>query len=244
MTDHESEERRSQDDRRGTVPGSVNARKRRRGRILRDVFVIFAIALVISLLTEAFLIRSFYIPTGSMQDTLQINDRIIVNELVPDVVAIDRGDIVVFTDPGGWLGPVAPAPRAAGHRIVDGIRRLAAGAGVEAQDAYGHLVKRVIGLPGDDVACCDALGRTTVNGKPINEPYLKLPPEVTRTSELDFFVTVPAGSLWVEGDNRYNSADSRLHTATPGNGFVPVANVVGRAFVINWPLKHWSWLEN
>jgi signal peptidase I len=249
MTDHEITGRRPQDDRRGTAPGGATARTRRRRRVLRDLVIIFAIALVVSFLTKAFLIRSFYIPTGSMQNTLQINDRIIVNQLVPDVAGIDRGDIVVFTDPGGWLGPVQsaavePAQSEAGNPVLGGIRWLSAEAGLGPEDTTDHLVKRVIGLPGDDVACCDVSGRTTVNGEPISEPYLKLPPGVTRTSESDFSVTVPAGSLWVEGDNRYNSADSRLHTDTPGNGFVPLANVVGQAFVINWPLSHWSWLDD
>ncbi|TFC49331.1 signal peptidase I [Cryobacterium sp. TMT2-17-1] len=242
MTDHESAGRRPRAAWRGSASGSANARTPRRRRVLRNLLVILASALVVSFLTEAFLIRTFYIPTGSMQDTLQIDDRIIVNELVPDVVDIDRGDIVVFRDPGGWLGPVAPAPIEAGNTVVDGIQWLAAEAGLRVPDSDDHLVKRVIGLPGDDVACCDAAGSTTVNGEPITEPYLKLPPGAIRTSEYDFSVTVPAGGLWVEGDNRYNSADSRLHTDTPGNGFVPVSHVVGRAFVINWPLSHWSWL--
>nr|WP_241979303.1 MULTISPECIES: signal peptidase I [Cryobacterium] len=210
--------------------------------MLRNLVVIFAIALVVSFLTKAFLVRSFYIPTGSMQNTLQINDRIIVNQLVPNVVDVGHGDIVVFVDPGGWLGPAGSAPLEAGNPVADGIQWLSAQAGLEASESGDHLVKRVIGLPGDEVACCDPSGRTTVNGEPISEPYLKLPPGVARTSESDFSVTVPAGSLWVEGDNRYNSADSRLHSDTPGHGFVPVDNVVGRAFVINWPLSHWSWL--
>ena len=239
MTDHEISGRRRRDGRRGPAPVTAEARTRRRRRALRGLVAILAIALVVSFLTKAFLIRSFYIPTGSMQNTLQINDRIIVNELVPDIVDIGHGDIVVFTDPGGWLGPAEPAPQEAGNPLLDGIRRLSGD-----PDATGHLVKRVIGLPGDDVACCDAAGRTTVNGEPISEPYLKLPPGVSRTSDFDFSVTVPAASLWVEGDNRYDSADSRLHAATAGTGFVPVDNVVGRAFVINWPLSHWSWLAD
>ena len=226
------------------MPATTGARRRRRRRLLRDLVIIFAVSVLVSFVTETFLIRSFYIPTGSMQDTLQINDRIVVNELVPDVVDIVRGDIIVFSDPGGWLGSVPPAPSEAGNPIVGGIRWLSAEAGVGSQPGGLHLVKRVIGLPGDAVACCDASGRTTVNGEPISEPYLKLPPGVTRASESDFSVTVPDGSLWVEGDNRYNSADSRLHADTPGNGFVPVASVVGRAFVISWPLSRWSWLDD
>lgn len=241
MTEHEIAGRRPRDDRRADTAGSAAARTRRWHRILRNLVVIVAIALVVSFLTKAFLIRTFYIPTGSMQNTLQINDRIIVNQLVPDVVDVGHGDIVVFVDPGGWLGPAGPAPLEAEDPVADGIRWFAAQSGLGASESEDHLVKRVIGLPGDEVACCDASGHTTVNGEPVSEPYLKLPPGVTRASESDFSVTVPAGSLWVEGDNRYNSADSRLHSDTPGHGFVPVDNVVGRAFVISWPLSHWSW---
>ncbi|WP_241976545.1 MULTISPECIES: signal peptidase I [unclassified Cryobacterium] len=156
MTDHESAGRRPRAAWRGSASGSANARTPRRRRVLRDLLVILVTALVVSFLTEAFLIRTFYIPTGSMQDTLQIDDRIIVNELVPDVVDIDRGDIVVFRDPGGWLGPVEPAPIEAGNTVVDGIQWLAGEVGLRVPDSDDHLVKRVIGLPGDDVACCDA----------------------------------------------------------------------------------------
>ena len=224
--------------------GSRPHTEHRGRRLLRDLVIIFVVALSISLLTKAFLVRSFYIPSGSMQDTLQINDRILVNELVPDLIGLERGDIVVFTDPGGWLTPVDEGAARPGNPVADGIRWVSDAAGLGAGDTTDHLVKRVIGLPGDQVACCDASGRTTVNGEPISEPYLKLPPGATRASENDFSVTVPAESLWVEGDNRYNSADSRLHTDTPSLGFVPLDNVVGRAFVVNWPLSRWSWLDD
>ncbi|TFC97008.1 MULTISPECIES: signal peptidase I [Cryobacterium] len=213
-------------------------------RLLRDLVVIVVVAVWISLLTKAFLVRSFYIPSGSMQETLQINDRIVVNELVPDLIGLDRGDIVVFTDPGGWLASAEGVATRPGNPVTDAMGWLFDAAGLGDEDATDHLVKRVIGLPGDRVACCDASGRTTVNGEPITEPYLKLPPGTTRASENDFSVTVPAESLWVEGDNRYNSADSRLQTDTPSQGFVPVGNVVGRVFVVNWPLSRWSWLDD
>lgn len=214
----------------------------RGGRLVRDLVIVVVVAVSISLLSRAYLVRSFYIPSGSMQDTLQINDRILVNELVPDVIVLNRGDIVVFTDPGGWLTAVDDVAAGPVNPVTDGVRWVSNVAGLGAQEATDHLVKRVIGLPGDRVACCDVSGRTTVNGEPLSEPYLKLPAGATRTSEHDFSVTVPAESLWVEGDNRYNSADSRLHTDTPHQGFVPVSNVVGRAFVVNWPLRRWSWL--
>ncbi|TFD33425.1 signal peptidase I [Cryobacterium cryoconiti] len=223
--------------------GNRASSEHRGGRLLRDLVIIVVVAVSISLLSRAYLVRSFYIPSGSMQDTLQINDRILVNELVPDLIVLNRGDIVVFTDPGGWLTAAGEGAAGPGNPVTDGVRWVSDVAGLGAQDAADHLVKRVIGLPGDRVACCDASGRTTVNGEPISEPYLKLPAGATRASEHDFSVTVPAESLWVEGDNRYNSADSRLHTDTPHQGFVPVGNVVGRAFVVNWPLRRWSWLD-
>ena len=102
----------------------------------------------------------------------------------------------------------------------------------------------MIGLPGDHVTCCDDFGRVTINGVPIDEPYLKLPAGVTKVSADDFDVTVPAGSLWVMGDNRYNSRDSRYNRDKPGNGFVPMSNVVGRAILISWPISRWTWLDN
>ncbi len=116
--------------------------------------------------------------------------------------------------------------------------------GLSAPDSNDHLVKRVIGLPGDHVVCCNALGQMSVNGVPLDEPYVALPPGTTKVSELDFDVTVPDESLWVMGDNRYNSKDSRYNGGTPLEGYVPVDNVVGRAFVVSWPISHWAWLDN
>jgi len=213
-------------------------------RFFRDLFVIFFVALLISFLIKTFLIRSFYIPSGSMENTLQVKDRIMVNELVPDLIPIARGDVVVFTDPGGWLSATEHGTVQPGNPVADGIRWFFSEVGLGAQETNDHLIKRVIGLPGDKVACCDATGHITVNDAPLSEPYLKASSGTTRSPEKYFTVTVPAVSLWVEGDNRDNSADSRLHTTTPSKGFVPITNVVGRAFVITWPVGHWSWLDN
>ncbi|MFN4002278.1 signal peptidase I [Microcella sp.] len=202
---------------------------------LRDVLVIVAAALVISFLIKTFLIRSFYIPSESMQDTLLVNDRIIVNQLVPDVVPIERGDVVVFADPGGWLpsAPEAPQPplAAAGDWVLSLI-------GLSASDSDEHLVKRVIGLPGDRITCCNDLGQLSINGVPLDEPYVTLPNGTTDVSGQDFQEDVPDGTLWVMGDNRYDSADSRF------NGVVPIADVVGRAFVISWPIDRWQWIDS
>ncbi|WP_353988097.1 signal peptidase I [Ruicaihuangia caeni] len=217
---------------------------RRRGgwrSFLRDVLVIFVAALVISFLIKTFLIRSFYIPSESMFDTLHRDDRIIVNQLTPELVPVARGDIVVFEDPGGWLTPSPEPEKAPIAAAADWVLSLV---GLAADDTNEHLIKRVIGLPGDTVACCNEFGQLTVNGVPLDEPYVNLPAGATRVSADDFKITVPEGALWVMGDNRWASADSRYNRDKPGNGFVPMGNVVGRAVVISWPIDRWTWLDN
>ena len=211
---------------------------------LRDVAVILVAAIVISFLIKTFLIRSFYIPSASMEDTLQINDRIIVNELQPRPFPLSRGDVVVFRDPGGWIGESPAAPAADSGHVGGFVEWLGSIVGLTSPDSNDHLIKRVIGLPGDRVACCNSLGQMTVNGVPIKEPYIKLPPGTTTASEKAFSVTVPKDSLWVMGDNRTNSRDSRYHQDDPGRGFVPYGDVVGRAVVISWPVSRWTWLDD
>ncbi|GAA0959078.1 signal peptidase I [Frigoribacterium faeni] len=230
--------------RRRLRPSRRDDRPRGVGTFLRDIVIIFLAALLISFLIKTFLIRSFYIPSGSMENTLQINDRIIVNELVPDVVDVKRGDVVVFTDPGGWLDGTPPVSAESGNPVADGIAWFLTQVGLGAQDSNDHLIKRVIGLPGDTVSCCNDFGQMSVNGVPLKEPYVTLPSGESRVSGDDFSVTVPADSLWVMGDNRYNSKDSRYNGATPSKGFVPMSDVVGRAFVISWPSSRWQWLDD
>jgi len=208
---------------------------------IRDIVLIVVAAIIISVGIKAFLIRSFYIPSGSMENTLQINDRIIVNELVPRLVPLQHGDVVVFKDPGGWL---LPQPAVQQNGFVAGVDWVLSVVGLSAPDSNDHLVKRVIGLPGDTVACCNAFGQMTVNGIPLVEPYLKLQNGETKVAANDFSVTVPKNSLWVMGDNRYNSRDSRANANTPTKGFVPMDDVVGRAFLISWPSSHWTWLDD
>ncbi|MDP9026051.1 MAG: signal peptidase I [Actinomycetota bacterium] len=208
----------------------------------RDILFILLAAILISFGIKTFLVRSFYIPSESMQNTLMVNDRVLVNELEPRLMPVQRGDVIVFTDPGGWLNDQPTAPRATGLAGV--IESALDFIGLTASASNDHLIKRVIGVPGDHVACCTADGRMTVNGIPIDEPYVHLPAGVTRASYVDFDVTVPKGELWVMGDNRNNSEDSRYHQSLPTKGFVPISDVVGKAFVITWPVDRWTWLGN
>lgn len=223
------------------LESETKRKKRGVALFLRDLLVIFVVALLISFLIKTFLIRSFYIPSGSMETTLLVNDRIIVNQLEPGLIPITRGDVVVFRDPGGWLLPQAPVQQ---NPIVAGVDWVLSVVGLSAPDSNDHLIKRVIGLPGDHVVCCNALGQMSVNDIPLSEPYVNLPTGQTQVSKDAFDVVVPAKSLWVMGDNRYNSKDSRYNGDTPGKGFVPIENVVGRALVISWPLARWTWLDD
>jgi signal peptidase I len=206
--------------------------------LLIDLFVIIGSALVLSLILKTFLIRSFFIPSGSMMNTLQIDDRIIVNQLVPDLIPVERGDIVVFKDPGGWLGTIEEQPK---DFFASTAEFFLSAFGLAAPDSSQHLVKRVIGISGDNVVCCDADGKLQINGVSITEPYIA---DGVKPSETEFNVTVPEGSIWVMGDNRPNSEDSRYHLELPSKGFVSKEYIVGKAFVLSWPFAHWTWLGN
>ncbi|SCY22848.1 signal peptidase I [Microbacterium sp. LKL04] len=225
------------------LESDVRARSRRRGPwpFIRDVLVILLVAILVSFLVKTFLVRSFYIPSGSMENTLLKGDRILVDELTPRFGDYERGDVVVFKDPGGWLPttyrPEEPPLTAA----VDWLGSLV---GLSASDSEDHLIKRVIGLPGDHVVCCNTLGQVTVNDVPIDEtPYVALSPSQSAPDEFDYDVTVPEGSVWVLGDNRDNSQDSRYQQEQPGHGFVPIDNIVGRAFLITWPFDRFGTID-
>ncbi|WP_051681768.1 signal peptidase I [Cellulomonas sp. HZM] len=205
---------------------------------LRETVIILVSALVLSLVVKTFLVQAFFIPSGSMNDTLIKNDRILVNKLAPGPFDLHRGDIVVFKDPNHWLSDEPEEPTSAAGTV---LHDLLTWVGLYPNDAGEHLVKRVIGLPGDHVACAGPGKPVTVNGVALDEPYLKPGSE---PSESAFDITVPADSLWVMGDNRQHSADSRWHQGEPGGGSVPVKNVVGVAFVIVWPADHWTVLRN
>ena len=218
------------------TPAPARPRKRRGfWLLLRDILVIVVVAVVISFVIKTFLVRSFYIPSGSMEQTLLIKDRILVDELTPRFTGYERGDVVVFRDPGGWL-PVTPTPDR--PAIVEAWVWLTSLVGISAPDSDDHLIKRVIGLPGDHVVCCNALGQVTVNGTLIDEtPYLDLAEGQSAPAVVPYDITVPEGSLWVLGDNRDHSKDSRYNMEQPSKGFVPIDNVVGRAFLITWPFN-------
>lgn len=214
---------------------------RRRGLLtfLRDVIVIVLVALLVAFLVKTFLVRAFYIPSASMEDTLMEQDRILVDELTPRFGGYGRGDVVVFRDPGGWLPPTTPPAQA--NPLAGALDAVLSVVGLSASDSEDHLIKRIIGLPGDRVACCNDLGQVTVNGVAVDESsYLTLPESGAPASAIPFDVVVPDDALWVMGDNRYRSRDSRYNQDQPGGGFVPLENVVGRAFVITWPLARFG----
>jgi signal peptidase I len=216
-----------------TGPASA-ARSRRRRRLSwwTELLVLFVLALTIMLVIKTYVVQAFYIPSSSMENTLDIGDKVLVNKLIYHFRSIDRGDVVVFNGEGSWDPPSAP-------QSSDPIVRLASEFGHAVVGLFGispgvhDYIKRVIGVPGDHVACCDAQGRVTVNGVPLSEKsylYPGNPPSMTK-----FRVTVPAGRLWVMGDHRNVSYDSRGHIGDPGGGTIPESQVVGRAFLILWP---------
>lgn len=203
---------------------------------LKEVATVVVIAVVLSFLIKTFLFRAFFIPSESMVNTLDIDDRIFVNLLVPEPFTLNRGDVVVFRDTKGWL-PAAPEKAEGPFTWVqDGLTFV----GLLPDNSEQHLVKRVIGLPGDHVVCCDADGKLTINGTAIDEPYVN-PAEVPQIRTFD--VVVPEGKVWVMGDNRNHSADSRAHTDSDG-GFIDLADLEGKAAVIAWPLSRITALDN
>lgn len=230
-------------------PRRGHRRRRRALAALRELVVVVAAALALSLLVTTFLARPFSIPSASMEPALREGDRVLVTPLVPGPLPLQRGDVVVFADQRGWLddagagaGEGADDP-GAGAAQRGPVARAAVGVltwlAVLPDPAQGHLVKRVVGLPGDRVVCCDAAGRTSVDGVVLDEaPYLH-PGAVT--TQVPYDVTVPAGELWVLGDNRGDSRDSRYHQDAAG-GFVAEDAVVGRAVLRAWPLDRVGWL--
>jgi signal peptidase I len=198
--------------------------KRRELPLWQEMILLLAIALGLAILLKSLFVQAFYIPSASMHNTLIENDRILVEKPSYWFDGPERGDVVVFDDPGGWL---TAGSTTGGNPLTTAMEF------VGLYPSGNHLVKRVIAVGGDHVVCCDPQGRVTVNGTPLNESaYL---PSGVAPSEQDFNVRVPPGHLWVMGDNRIESADSRAHLGDPGGGFIPVGDVVGRVFVTVWP---------
>jgi signal peptidase I len=216
---------------------------RKRRSFWRELPVLVVVALVIALLIKTFVVQAFFIPSSSMENTLEVYDKVLVNKLVYHFRSIQPGDVVVFSGAGSW-DPVPPPAKPSSDpvvRLYDATmgRLLHSISGlfgtVPGQTDY---IKRVIGVPGDRVACCTAGGLVTVNGVPLHESSYLFPG--AQPSQIHFRIKVPPGRLWVMGDNRYVSADSRLHRQSPGSGTVPENKVIGRAFLIVWPPSRWG----
>ncbi|HSA50463.1 MAG TPA: signal peptidase I [Yinghuangia sp.] len=211
----------------------------KKGSFWKELPLLLGIALVLALIIKTFLVQAFSIPSESMENTIKVGDRVLVDKLTPWFGSEpERGEVVVFKDPGGWL---EGEPEQSDNGFVRGLQKALSWVGLMPSTNEKDLIKRVIGVGGDTVECCDAQGRVMVNGVPLNETYLK-PGELP--SETPFKVTVPEGRLWVMGDNRGNSRDSRSHLAMgdPHQGTVDKDQVIGRAFTVIWPLGRIHWL--
>jgi signal peptidase I len=208
--------------------------------MLRESVIVIGLALLLSLIVKTWLMQAFYIPSESMENTLVIGDRVIVNKLVPSPMSLQRGDVIVFEDPDHWLPATVPVQRSP---LATALNSTLVFVGLLPSDEGNHLIKRVIGLPGDHVVCCNKNRQLTVNGAALTEPYV-FPGDLP--SEESFDITVPAGKVWVMGDHRSDSADSRPHDENSGGvkGSVPESLIVGRALTVVWPLEHWAWLSN
>jgi signal peptidase I len=208
-----------------SAPTAKRAKKKR--NFWRELLTIVVAAAVLTLLVKAFVVQVYRIPSASMENTLQVGDRVLVNKVVYHSRDIARGDVVVFSGQDSW-GPDAPPPSS--DPVVRLFDDVLSGIGLQNDQTY--YIKRVIGLPGDHVACCTD-GKLTVNRVPLSEGaylYPGNPPSTIKFNEV-----VPAGHLWVMGDHRSDSDDSRYHPGDPGGGAIPENQVVGRAFLIIWP---------
>jgi signal peptidase I len=208
----------------------------RKGSLLRELPILVILALLVSLLIKSFLVQFFYIPSGSMENTLQIKDRVAVNRVPFIGNNVSRGDVIVFRDPAGWLPEASSVD---GNRVTNAIREGLVIVGVIPNPAKQYLVKRVIGVAGDKVVAKDQV--LTINGKPTNEPYIF---SGNTPSDTDFNITVPEGKVWVMGDHRGASGDSRVHQDDVNNGMVPVEKITGRVIATIWPLSQIGFISS
>jgi signal peptidase I len=223
-------------------------RKRKHLPLWQETILLLGVALVLAVVIKTFFVQAFYIPSESMEPGLVLNDRILIQKMSywgggePE-----RGDVVVFKDPGGWLSSMENSgPDNAAARVMAKVGLYPTG---------GHLVKRVIGVAGDTIECCDEQGRLVVNGRPLDEgDFLQggaacdgpMPSQCSDDWEVG---PIPEGHIFVMGDNRANSADSSMHMCRPkeetdcveGDEYVPVDLVVGKVFVLLWPADRFSW---
>lgn len=215
--------------------GTRRTSRRSRMPLWLDTVITMAVALLIAVLVKTFLIQPFYIPSASMNPTLLNDDKILVSKLTPGVFDLHRGDVIVFEDPADWIPGDAtedPTPQVRLMMVLSAV-------GLAPDPSQDHLVKRLIGMPGDRVICEDEGAQLQVNGDPLDEAYIN---EANSPCQHAFDITVPEGDVWVMGDNRHASADSAWHHVHDGDGFVPADNITGKAEVIFWPVGRWSGL--
>ncbi|SCL33822.1 signal peptidase I [Micromonospora pallida] len=190
-----------------------------RSSFWKELPVLLGVAILVAVLVRAFVLQTFYIPSPSMENTLQINDRVLVNKLVYDFRSPERGEVIVFKAPVEWSG------------------------NPDGED----YIKRVIGVGGDHVVCCDEQDRLTINGKSLDEPYIfSMNGQRDKPADQEFDVTIPKGRLWVMGDHRAASGDSLEHwerLQDIDQATIPVDDVVGRAFTVFWPVSRATWLS-
>ena len=216
---------------------------KKHGSFWRELPFLILIALVLALLIKTFLVQAFYIPSASMENTLQGGppdkhyDRVLVNKLVYRLRDIHRGEIIVFKGPKSWQDQPEFVSHTPSNPIARFFHDIGSAVGVAAPSSK-DFIKRVIAVGGDHVVCCDSAGRITVNGVAITEKYIY---PGAKPSDTPFDVTVDKGRLWVMGDNRGGSADSRAHMQDH-NGTIPAKDVIGRAFVVVWPPSDWKTL--
>ncbi|MCO6011694.1 signal peptidase I [Actinoallomurus purpureus] len=212
------------------------SRKKKQGSFWKELPILIVVALALAMVIKAFAVQAFYIPSQSMENTLKVGDRVLVNKIVYHTRDIKRGDVVVFNGLDSWDPEVQYSQPS--NPVSKVLRAIGSAFGVVPGEK--DYIKRVIGVPGDHVVCCDAQGRVSVNGHPLEETsYLYTDPvthEQNKPSDARFKVTVPPGRLWVMGDHREVSYDSRGHLGDPGGGTIPESRVVGRAFVVVWPV--------
>ncbi len=216
--------------------------EKKKTSLLKELPILLLVAFVLALLIKAFLVQAFFIPSGSMEPTLHgcpgcPGDRVLVNKVPYYFGDPEPGDIVVFRGPESWAPEFQVSkPGNVVKSVLLGLGRAIGTAPPDEKD----FVKRVVATGGQTVECCDSEGRVTVDDQPLDEPYISFDSPI----ELRAFgpVTVPEGRLWVMGDNRAGSADSRSHLDDGDMGTIPVDNVIGKASVIVWPISRWDWL--
>lgn len=209
---------------------------RNRGSLLKEIPFLVVVALIVSLFIKTFLVQFFYIPSGSMENTLQVKDRVAVNKVPFISNSINRGDVVVFRDPDNWLPEIVDYST---NKYVAMAKSALVAVGILPNPAKQYLVKRVVGVAGDRIVCCTKDDKLSINGVEVTEPYIFAG---NKPSEMTFDVTVPEGKIWVMGDHRGASADSRYHQEDINKGFIPVSKVTGRVVAVIWPFKNITYL--